>query len=110
MTAAKVGWKLFRLRKDGSLGPLFINCRQRLQVGVAYTAEAHRTPGYAFRPGWHVCSEMNAPHLSKRNRVWCRVEISGKIDEHQRPASQGGLWFTAEKMRILEIVGATDQT
>lgn len=100
----KQGWKLFRLRKDGTLGPLFINRTQKLQVGVRYRAENHPTKGFAVRPGWHVCSEKNAPHLSKVGRVWCRVEIDGWINEHQRPEAQGGLWYTAQYMRILEVV------
>jgi len=98
-----VGYKLFRMRKDGSLGPLFINRRQRLAVGETYPAEAHRTKGYAFRPGWHICHEKNAPHLSKRGRVWARVEFSG-YTQHLRPESQGGMWYTANSMTILEVL------
>lgn len=45
-----IGYKLFRQRKDGTLGPLFINRRQRLEVGKTYEAEEHRTKGFAFRP------------------------------------------------------------
>lgn len=96
------GYKLFRLRKDGTLGPLFINRKQRLKVGVNYNAEEHPTKGYAFRPGWHICSEMNAPHLSKKDRVWAKVEF-GSFKEHKRPANQGGLWYTANWMKIVEI-------
>lgn len=98
-----IAYKLFRLRKDGSLGPLFINARQRIPVGTWLPAEAHPTPGYAFRPGWHVCSTPKAPHLSKTGRVWARVEIEG-YTAHQRPASQGGLWYTARRMRVLDIL------
>ncbi len=97
------GWKLFRLRKDGTLGPLFINARLRVPAGVWLKAEAHRTVGFAYRPGWHVCSEMNAPHLSKRGRVWARVSIKG-VTRHQRPASQGGLWYTAKWLRIEGVI------
>jgi hypothetical protein len=98
-----IGYKLFRLRKDGSLGPLFINCRQRLEVGITYEAEEHLTKGFAFRPGWHICSEMNAPHLSKKGRVWAKVKFSD-YTSHVRPESQGGLWYTANKMKIVEVV------
>lgn len=97
-----IGYKLFRLRKDGSLGPLFINRTQRLMVGVKYKAEAHKTKGYAFRPGWHICSEKNAPHLSKKDRVWAEVEFFD-YTEHVRPVSQGGLWYTANSMTILKV-------
>lgn len=97
-----IGYKLFRLRKDGTLGPLFINCKQRLAVGTQYIAEEHLTKGFAFRPGWHICSEMNAPHLSKKDRVWAQVRFSN-YTSHIRPESQGGLWYTANKMTILKI-------
>lgn len=97
-----IGYKLFRLRKDGSLGPLFINCRQRLYIGETYLAEAHRTKGYAFRPGWHICSTMSAPHLSKKGRVWAKVSFS-EYTEHRRPECQGGMWYTANSMKILEV-------
>ena len=97
-----IGYKLFRLRKDGTLGPLFINRRQRLWVGETYVAEEHLTKGYAFRPGWHICSEMNAPHLSKKDRVWAKVQFSD-YKKHKRPESQGGLWYTANIMKILKV-------
>lgn len=98
-----IGYKLFRQRKDGTLGPLFINRRQKLTLGIWYQAEEHRTKGFAFRPGWHICSEQNAPHLSKKDRIWCLVEFEDHT-EHQRPESQGGLWYTANRMKILEII------
>ena len=63
-------FKLFKLRKDGSIGPLFINKKQRIPLNKWLTAESHLTKGYAFRPGWHVLLSPNAPHLSKKNRVW----------------------------------------
>ena len=95
-----IGWKLFRLRKDGTLGPLFINRTLRLVPGRTYRAECHPTAGFAVRPGWHVCARKSAPHLSKRGRVWRQVEIAG-YEPHQRPRAQGGLWYTANFMRIL---------
>ena len=70
-----IGYKLFSLKKDGSIGPLFINKRQRVKIGEWVDAECHPTKGFAVRSGWHVCSEKNAPHLSKKGRVWCRVKI-----------------------------------
>lgn len=97
-----IGYKLFRIRKDGSLGPLFINRKQRLFVGEIYRAEAHRTKGFAFRPGWHLCSKKSAPHLSKVGRVWAKVEFSD-YTKHIRPESQGGLWYTANTMKVIKI-------
>jgi hypothetical protein len=98
-----VGYKLFRQRRDGSLGPLFINPRQRLEPGPTYVAECHPTPGFSVRPGWHICSVQYAPHLSQKGRVWCRVRFSG-YKEHRRPDHQGGLWYTANFITILEIL------
>lgn len=98
-----IGYKLFRQRKDGSLGPLFINRKQRIEKNVWLPAEAHLTKGFAYRPGWHICSEMNAPHLSKKGRVWAEVEFE-LWTSHVRPANQGGLWYTAQQMRVVEIL------
>jgi hypothetical protein len=93
-------YKLFHVRKDGSIGSLFINRSVRLPVGKWLAAEDHPTKGYAFRPGWHCTFKPDAPHLSTRGRRWFRVEIKG-YTIHLRPLSQGGLWYTANQMRII---------
>ncbi len=93
------GYKLLRLRKDGTLGPLFINARQRIPIGKWLKAESHRTPGFAFRPGWHATLRPFAPHLSTRGRVWCRVSLRG-VKRYARPKSQGGAWLLAKQIRI----------
>ena len=95
-----IAYKLMRVRKDGSLGPLFINKSQRIEVGKRYIAEQHDTPGFKSRFGWHCCARPYAPHLSKRDRVWAKVSIS-VIANHIRPESQGGVWYTARSMRVL---------
>jgi len=96
-----IGYKLFRERKDGTLGPLFINRTQKLSLGVWYRAEEHRTKGFAFRPGWHICGSPRAPHLTMReNRAWYEVEFC-KIDEVERPLSQGGVWYLGSSMKVL---------
>ena len=100
-----IGYKLFTMRKDGTLGPLFINRRLRVPPGQWIQAEVHPTKGFALRPGWHVCSEKKAPHLSKRGRVWCRVSIAGTVRSYPRPKSQGGLWYTAEWLKVERILG-----
>lgn len=97
-------WKLFKRRKDGTLGPLFINARQRVPVGEWLEAEDHPTKGFAHRPGWHATLVPEAPHLAMAdNRVWCRVEVGGEIREFKRPHSQGGTWVLAERLKVLEI-------
>ena len=97
------GYKLFRLRKDGTLGPLFINARQRIPLGEWLEGACYPTKGFAVRPGWHICSEQSAPHLSKKGRVWCLVHFRD-AERHHRPAAQGGLWFTAKHMKVVEVL------
>lgn len=95
------GFKLFRVRKDGSLGPLFINARLKIKERRWMKAEAHRTKGFAFRPGWHACLQPVAPHLSTKGRVWCEVELRG-VQKYDRPESQGGAWLLAEHLRVID--------
>lgn len=95
-----IGYKLFRKRKDGTYGPLFINCRQKLSQGIIYKAESHRRKGFAFRPGWHICQHPCAPHLSERGRIWCKVEFAHRETIH-RPKSQGGIWYLGSTIKIL---------
>jgi hypothetical protein len=95
-----IAYKLFRKRKDGTYGPLFINCKLKIKAGQWLQAESYPTKGFAVRPGWHCCAKPEAPHLSKKNRVWCVVDI-WDYTPHQRPESQGGLWFTANNMKVL---------
>lgn len=105
MAAAKgmeimIAYKLLRKRKNGTLGPLFINRRQIIPIEEWLQAESHPTKGYAVRPGWHTTSKPEAPHLSMRDRVWMKVEI----DDYKkivRPKSQGGVWWLANQMKVL---------
>jgi hypothetical protein len=96
-------FKLLRKRKDGSLGPLFINPRQRIPLGEWLQAECHPTPGFAVRPGWHVSPQPHAPHLSMKGRVWCEVGIHD-YTLLQRPACQGGIWLIANRMKVLKQI------
>lgn len=96
-------FKLVRLLKSGEITPLFINKKFRLPIGEWLVAENHPTTGYKNRPFWHCTSETIAPHLSKKNRVWIEVEIED-FEEFDRPEHQGGLWFLANKMKIIKIL------
>lgn len=99
-----VGYKLFRQRRDGTLGPLFINKRQVVPVGEWLDAEAHPTKGFAVRPGWHACLQPVAPHLREGgDRVWAKVELSD-FRLYDRPESQGGTWVLANRLRVLEVL------
>jgi hypothetical protein len=96
-----IGYKLLKKRKDGTYGPLFINASKRMRCGEWYDAEEHRTKGYAFRPGWHLCARPVAPHLSVNDRrVWCMVEFEHR-ETMNRPQHQGGTWYLGSQMRIL---------
>lgn len=98
-----IGYKLFRVRKDGTLGSLFINARRRLPIGVRMKAESFPTKGFAYRPFWHVTAKPEAPHLSIKGRQWFQVRMGAHTIE-RRPASQGGLWYLANSITILEPV------
>jgi hypothetical protein len=99
-----IAYKLIRKLKNNSLSPLFINKKSRIPIGVWLTAESHPTKGFAYRKGWHCTEKPTAPHLSTKNRVWVKVEIED-YEQYKRPISQGGIWFLAQKIKILhEIV------
>lgn len=92
-------FKLLRKRKDGTLGPLFINKKQIIKEKKWLEAECHPTRGFAVRPGWHTTEIPSAPHMRKKGRVWAEVEIRD-FSEFKRPARQGGMWFIAQKMKL----------
>ncbi|MHA1287063.1 MAG: hypothetical protein ACTSPB_06610 [Candidatus Thorarchaeota archaeon] len=94
-------YKLIRKMKDGSLSPLFINKKSRIPVGVWMDAELNPTKGFAVRKGWHCTLTPEAPHLSKKNRVWVEVEVDD-FEYFKRPESQGGTWVLAQRMQIVK--------
>jgi len=99
-------YKLFRLTKEGDLTSLFINKKRRLAVGEWMESENIPTKGFAVRPGWHCTAKPHAPHLKERLangevRVWKEVEIED-YKEEIRPASQGGKWFLAKRIKIIK--------
>jgi hypothetical protein len=96
-----IAYKLFRERKDGTLGPLFIGQSKIIPIGVWLEAEDIPTKGYAHRPGWHAGVEPSAPHLSKKGRVWYVVEID-EFYTFKRPRNQGGEWVIAKRMKVLQ--------
>ena len=111
-----IAYKLFRQLKDGSITPLFINKKQRLLIGVEYTAEDHPTKGFAHRCGWHCCLKPIAPHLSMNlktgeKRIWAKVLVAEKDSmKYDRPESQGGTWILSQSMIILELLPEIDNT
>ena len=96
-------YKLFRVLKSGEITSLFINKSIRLERGTWLEAECHPTKGYKERPFWHCTSEQKAPHLSEKGRVWLEVEME-EFTEFERPESQGGKWFLAQRIKIKKDV------
>lgn len=102
-------YKLFRVRKDGTLGSLFVGRQKVLPIGQWLEAETNLShPGLAHRPGFHCCAQRLAPHIKLRLangevRWWYHVEIEDEAERHERPESQGGLWYVAKRMRIVKV-------
>ena len=102
----QIAYKLFRKTKDNRITSLFINKTRNLPLGIWMEADNHPTKGFAERPGWHCTAEPVAPHLkmvlkSGEVRVWKKVMIED-YSEFKRPENQGGLWYLAKRMKILE--------
>lgn len=94
-------YKLFRKLKSGEITSLFINKTERLEKNKWLEANSHPTKGYKLRPFWHCTEKPHAPHLTTKGRVWLRVEIED-YEVFDRPEHQGGKWFLAKRMRILD--------
>jgi hypothetical protein len=80
---------------------LFINKTERLKRGVWLEAKCYPTDGYKVRPFWHCTKYPIAPHLTIKGRVWVMVEMEN-YTEFNRPVFQGGKWFLAKKIKILD--------
>lgn len=88
------GYKLFEMRDDGKLFPLFIGKTTETVMNEWVPAEIiDYHPSFSHRPGWHLGATMpSAPWLmsadgtykSQRGkrfkRVWCEVEYVADID------------------------------
>ena len=91
------GFKLFEMRDDGKLFPLFIGKTQETPMNEWVMAEIiEHHPNFAHRPGWHIGTSIpSAPWLmafdgtykSQRGkrfrRVWCEVEYVADVDYTQ---------------------------
>lgn len=90
----KKGYKLFEMRDDGKLFPLFIGKTKETPMNEWVMAEiVMEHKGFSHRPGWHLGAQLpSAPWLmgadgtykSQRGkrfrRVWCEVEYIADID------------------------------
>ncbi len=105
MDKPKIAWKLFRELKTGEITSLFINKCVRLPINEWLEGDCYPTKGFAVRPGWHCTAQPVAPHLKMRlasgeKRVWKKVLMLDYTEE-LRPENQGGLWYLANKIKIL---------
>ena len=90
----KTGWKLFEMRDDGKLFPLFIGKTEETPINEWAMAEIiEHHPGFAHRPGWHLSTTCpDAPWLKSADgtyksqrgkrfrRVWCEVCYVADVD------------------------------
>jgi hypothetical protein len=108
MSNTTKAWKLFRLRKDGTLGPLFVDRELVIRPETVYTARQDIRPKtLAYRPGFHCIKHRWAPHIKMRlhngeRRVWCRVVIADYYRD-KRPLTQGGMWYVAQNLMITKV-------
>lgn len=103
------GWKLFQLRADGTLRPLFLDTGDTLPYNEWIEAKDNtslaRKKGLQPRPGWHATLSPCAPHLklelaSGEKRIWVQVQLRG-VSLYDRPESQGGTWALAKELMIV---------
>jgi hypothetical protein len=97
---AEYSYKLFRQLKSGAITSLFINKKKHLEKDVWMDAECFPTKGFKIRPFWHCTEKPFAPHLSEKGRIWLKVEMEN-FEEFMRPEAQGGKWFLARRIKIL---------
>jgi hypothetical protein len=102
------GYKLFEMRDDGELFPLFIGKNEETVINEWVMAEIiMEQKGFAHRPGSHIGAEMpSAPWLmsadgtykSQRGkrfrRVWCEVEYVADVDYTEEVLRQPKKCFT----------------
>lgn len=103
-----IAYKLLKIRKDGSIGSLFINASEKYELNKWMVAQPIAKKGFAFRKGFHCLLSPVAPHLSMQlasgeNRAFFEVEVED-FEFFIRPESQGGRWALAQRMKILKKV------
>jgi len=101
----KSAFKLFRLKASGAITSLFIDKGREYPLNQWMEAACHPTDGFKTRKGWHCLEKPNAPHLSKKDRVWARVEIKDFLPL-VRPQRQGGKWYLSNWIRIKKVMYA----
>ena len=104
-------YKMVRIRKDATLGPMFVGCEEVFPVGSWITAHTNykrkldkvysKLGWLKFRPGFHFAELPYAPHIGIKDKdgvikwmhddtVWVECEVSDEID-YTLEARQNGL-------------------
>lgn len=111
----RTGYKLFRMKKDGRLYPLFVLADKPTPMFQWLEAEAGVLVGkkvkskiglLSYRPGWHLCDIPEATHLSMTpNRVWaeCEYEEHGSYRFKTNPRMNGE-WIIAKRIRVMQVL------
>ena len=103
--------KLFKQRKDGTLGPLYIGSKQRIDSkGGEWLPfdEKLSKKGFGERPGWHAPTTV-APQIKAKTKNQERVVRDVALRNwtmFPRPASQGSEWYLAGEMMVLPVKAA----
>ena len=103
----RVAYKLLRVRRDKTLGPLFIHKQQVIPIGEWLEAHEYPTPGFTVRKGWHTCAEPRAAHLTVKGRRWMKVEVAD-YKKLVGPQFQGKAWLLANWMKVIGPVPAEE--
>ena len=96
-------YKLVKLRKDGTIGSLFIGASRKYQLGEWYEAEELPKKGFSPRKGWHGFLSKESHHLTEKGRTWALCEVEDFVIM-ERPSSQGGNWVLANKIQFCKIL------
>lgn len=96
-------YKRMKIRKNGTLGSLFINKKGILPIDKWLKAEYYPTKGYAPRFGWHCTFQPYTPHLKEKGRVWVECFVKN-YRTYDHPECQGGAWILANELKINRIL------
>jgi hypothetical protein len=94
------------VRRDGTLGSLFVDRKSTIPVGRWLYAKLKPTPGLKPRKGFHSLLKPVEPHLktdlkSGERRRWFVCQALD-YETIVRPEAQGGTWVVSERLKILE--------
>ena len=126
----KKGYKLFEMRDDNKLFPLFIGKTKETPMNEWIMAEGIPTKGFAPRFGWHIGKDLpSAVHLmsydgtyhSQRGkrfkRVWAEVQYCADIDYTEEAlrtkkkcfTNNNAVWIIADRIKVTRILSEEER-